>query len=175
MAKSTLSGPLLVGPNKDAVGATGSPPVSWPFNQGPVVLQQSMTLAGASGSTGTVSATLYLPSASLGGGRANIIDIIVDTLTGFGAGVGATLSVGATAGATTYASNVSMTATGRTRPTFTAAQLAAMTNQSVTGSADLQIGTVAASIAMSGTAPTGAPYAQVTIIYSQVPTSDDAN
>ena len=44
----------------------------------------------------------------------------------FGAGVGATLSVGATLGATTYASDVSMTAAGRTRPTFTAAQLAAI-------------------------------------------------
>ena len=173
MAKTTFSGPVLAGPNKDAVGATGSPPTSYPFNQGPVVLQQSMTLAGASGSTGTVSATLYLPSVSLGGGQANIIDILVDTLTSFGAGVGATLSVGATAGATTYASNVSMTATGRTRPTFTAAQLAAMTNQSVTGTEALQPGTVAASIAMSGTAPTGSPYALVTIIYSQIPTAND--
>ncbi len=174
MAKSTLSGPLLVGPNKDAVGATGSPPVSWAFNQGPVVLQQSLTLAGVSGSTASIGATLYLPSISLGGGKANIIDIIVDTLTGFGAGAGATLSVGVTLGATTYASS-SVTGTGRVRPTFTAAQLAAMANLSVTGSEALQPGTVAASIAMSGTAPTGSPFALVTIIYSQVPTSDDAN
>lgn len=175
MAKSTLSGPLLVGPNKDAVGTTGSPPTSYPFNQGPVVLQQSMTLQGVSGSTASVGATLFLPSISLGGGQANIIDILVDTMTGFGAGVGATLSVGATLGATTYASGVSMTATGRTRPTFSAAQLAAMSNQSVTGTPALQPGTVAVAIAMSGTAPTGVPYAQVTIIYSQVPTSDDAS
>jgi hypothetical protein len=173
MAKTTFSGPVLAGPNKDPVGATGAPPTSYPFNQGPVVLEQSMTLAGASGSTASVSATLYLPSASLGGGQANIIDIIVDTLTGFGATVGATLSVGATAGATTYASGVSMTSAGRTRPTFTAAQLAAMSNQSVTGTAAPQPGTVAATIAMSGTAPTGAPYAVVTIIYAQVPTSSD--
>lgn len=175
MAKTTLSGPLLVGPNKDQVGATGSPPTSYPYNQGPVLQKQSVTLAGVSGSTATVGATLYLPSVSLGGGNADIVDIIVDTLTGFGAGVGATLSVGATLGATTYASNVSMTATGRTRPTFSAAQLAAMSNQSVTGTVALQPGTVAVAIAMSGTAPTGSPFAEVTIIYSQVPTSDDAN
>lgn len=157
MSATTFSGPVLVGPNKDPGG-------TYPFNQGPVVLQQ--TVAITQNSTNAVSQTIYLPGTGTGGGTANIIDILVDVLTAFDSGSSATLSVGNVAAGTQYAGSVDVkSATGRIRPTFTAAQLAAMSNQTVTGTAALQTGNVVVTVTPSGATTAG--YVWVTIIYSQ--------
>lgn len=159
MGTITFSGPVLVGPNKDP-GVSGAP-----FNQGGVICAQSVTL-GPSG-TATVSATFWLAGTGTGnGGSTNIVDVLVDTLTAFNSGSGATFSLGPTAGSTLYASGVSVTGAARVRPTFTAAQLAAMSNQSVTGVPAPQTGVVVASITPSGTAAT-AGLVLVTVLYQQ--------
>lgn len=88
---------------------------------GTAVLTQQATLV--QNSTAAVSATINVPTAS------QIIDILVDTTVAWNSATSATLSVGAVAGGTTYASGIDVkTAAVRIRPTFTAAQLAAMQN-----------------------------------------------
>ena len=54
------------------------------------------------------------------------VDIVVDVLTAFNSPTSATLTVGSTSAGTQYADAVDAKAAGRVRPTFTAAQLAAM-------------------------------------------------
>ena len=88
---------------------------------GSTVIQQDITLAVATG-TGAVSGTIYIPVGS------QIIDVIVDTLVAWNSGSSDTFSLGTAAGGTQFASGVSTAATGRVRPTFTAAQLLAMQN-----------------------------------------------
>lgn len=158
MGVTTFSGPVLSGPNKDH-GITTAP-----FNQGACVLQQSCTIT--QNSTTAVSQTINLPGSATGGGTANIIDILVDVLTAFDSGSSATLSVGTAAAGTQYAGAVDVkSATGRIRPTFTAAQLAAMTNQTITGVAAPQTGVVVVTVTPSGATTAG--FVNVTIIYSQ--------
>ena len=55
-----------------------------------------------------------------------LVDIVVDVLTAFNSLTSATLTVGSASAGTQYAGAVNAKTAGRVRPTFTAAQLAAM-------------------------------------------------
>lgn len=55
-----------------------------------------------------------------------IVDIVVDVLTAYNSATSATLTVGSASAGTQYAGSVDAKTAGRVRPTFTAAQLAAM-------------------------------------------------
>lgn len=153
MTATHFSGPLQVGSR-----ATGE---TLGNTQGFVLVGQALNLT--QNSTTAVSGTIYVPTGS------RIVDIIVDVLTAFNSVTSAVLSVGTAAAGTQYASGVDVkTATGRIRPTFTAAQLAAMSGQSILG--------VAAAIASPGTVvvtitPTGATsagYVTVNVLYEQL-------
>ena len=127
------------------------------------MLSQSKTIAQSS--TDVVSATFYIPPGAI------IIDIIFDILTQFDSGTSATGSVGITAGGTEFASGVNAKTGIRVRPTFTAAQLAAMAGMSVLGVAAPIAGTVVATITPDGA--TSAGFVNVTIEYVQLPTDED--
>jgi hypothetical protein len=103
-------------------------------------------------STTAVSATLYLPKHSV------ITDIIFDSTTAWNSATSATGSVGIAAAGTEYASGVNTLAAGgaRSRPTFTAAQLAAMLDAS---------GAVVVTITPVGA--TSAGQTTVSVIYEQ--------
>lgn len=55
-----------------------------------------------------------------------IVDVVVDVLTAYDSATSATLTVGSASAGTQYAGSVDAKTAGRVRPTFTAAQLAAM-------------------------------------------------
>ena len=55
-----------------------------------------------------------------------IVDIVVDVLTAYNSATSATLTVGSASAGTQYAGAVDAKTAGRVRPTFSAAQLAAM-------------------------------------------------
>ena len=57
-----------------------------------------------------------------------IVDVVVDVLTAYNSATSATLTVGSASAGTQYAGSVDAKTAGRVRPTFTAAQLAAMDN-----------------------------------------------
>ena len=151
MGTTTFSGPVRSGTLK--TGETNGP------NLGYAVLEQetSITLISSNG----VSSTLYIPSGS------KIVNIVVDVLTAFNSGTSAVLSVGTAAAGTQYASGVDVkTATGRITPTFTAAQLAAMSNVSVLGVAAPTTAPVVVTVTPTGA--TSAGYVRVTVIYAQL-------
>lgn len=58
--------------------------------------------------------------------NARIIDVLADVLTAYDSATSATLTVGSASAGTQYGGGVNAKTAGRTRPTFTAAQLAAM-------------------------------------------------
>ena len=149
MPLTTMTGPLKTGTNKDNPGNSTA---ANQINMGTVLLQQSVTV-GNNGST-AVDGILYLPKSS------RIHDILVDVTTVFNSATSNTLSVGVSSGDTTYASGVDVkTSAIRIRPTFTAAQLAAL----------LTIGTTNVAVYATQT-PVGsasAGSATVTVIYSQ--------
>jgi hypothetical protein len=58
--------------------------------------------------------------------NSQIVNILCDVLTAYNSATSATLTVGTAAAGTQYASGVNAKTAGRTIPTFTAAQLAAM-------------------------------------------------
>jgi hypothetical protein len=132
---TSFNGPVLVGTRPQNSATT--PAVN---DYGLVVLAQQVALAVNTG-TGAVTGTCYLPIGSA------ILDIVCDTTTAWNSGTSDTLSVGTAAAGTQYASGVDVkTATGRTRPTFTATQLTNM--QNVAAPAELfftvtQVGTAA--------------------------------
>jgi len=102
-------------------------------------------------STTAVSATFTVPANS------QIIDIIADVLTAFDSASTAVLSVGSAAAGTQYAGSIDAKTAGRVRPTFSAAQLAAMDD---VGSSTSVVATIT---------PTGATTAgqvRVTILYT---------
>lgn len=151
MGTTTFSGPVRSGTLK--TGETNGP------NLGYAVLQQETSIT--QNSTTAVSSTLYIPAG------AKIVNILVDVLTAFNSATSAVLSVGKTAGGTEYASGVDVkTATGRITPTFTAAQLAAMSNVSVLGVAAPTTPPVVVTVTPTGA--TSAGYVRVTLIYSQL-------
>ncbi len=162
MSDSTFSGPLKAGPQKDVTGVSTDP-----YNQGFARLQQSVNIAfntSNSLSGSLVQAILInVPPGS------RIDSVVPDVLTAYNSGTSATLSVGTTNGGTDYVSGVDVkTSTGRKTPTYTAAQLAAMSGQSVTGTvaAIAAPGNVYITITSVG-APT-AGYVTVAINYTQL-------
>jgi hypothetical protein len=68
----------------------------------------------------TQEATFKVPAG------AQLVDVIVDVLTAYDSATSATLTVGSASAGTQYAGSVNAKTTGRVRPTFSAAQLAAM-------------------------------------------------
>ncbi len=121
MTATTFSGPVLAGPQKDVTGVTTDP-----FNQGFVKLTQVANIA--FNATLKSEVLINVPAGS------RITSFDVDVLTAFNSGTSATFSAGTTTGGTTYVSGVDVkAATGRIAPTYTAAQLAAMSGQSVVG------------------------------------------
>ena len=150
MGTTTFSGPVRSGTLK--TGETNGP------NLGYAVLEQEASIT--QNSTTAVSSTVYVPVGS------KIIDIIVDVLTAFNSVTSAVLSVGTAAAGTQYAGSVDAKTAGRTRPTFTAAQLAAMSNVSVLGVAAPTAAPVV--ITVTPTGATSAGYVRVTIVYAQL-------
>jgi len=110
MAQTTWSGPLASG-DKNA-GVAGGP------NLGLVQLVQTGAIT--FGDTLVQSVTFNLPVGS------QIVDIIVDALTGYDSGTSATLSAGTAPGGTQYVSGVNVKTTGRKSNGYSAAQLSAM-------------------------------------------------
>lgn len=151
MASTHFSGPVIAGDLQQ--GETNGP------NQGYVRLSQVTNLT--QNSTTAVSSTLYIPAGSI------IENIVVDVLTAFDSATSATLSVGLTAGGTEYASSVNVkAATGRIAITFTAAQLAAMSGQSIVGVAAPTTAPVVVTITPVGATTAG--YVHVTLNYIQL-------
>lgn len=68
----------------------------------------------------TQEATFKLPAG------AQLVDVVVDVLTAYDSATSATLTVGSASAGTQYAGSVDGKTAGRVRPTFSAAQLAAM-------------------------------------------------
>lgn len=150
MGTTTFSGPVRSGTLK--TGETNGP------NLGYAVLEQETSIT--QNSTNAVSSTLYIPVGS------KIVDIIVDVLTAFNSATSAVLSVGTAAAGTQYAGSVDAKTAGRVRPTFTAAQLAAMSNVSVLGVAAPTPAPVVVTVTPTGA--TSAGYVRVTIVYAQL-------
>lgn len=151
MAATHLSGPLITGDLQ--AGQTNGP------NQGYVTLVQSTSLT--QNSTTAVSSTLYIPAGSI------ILDFFIDVLTAFNSATSATLTVGITAAGTEYVSGVNVkAATGRIAPTYTAAQLAAMSNQTVLGVAAPTTAPLVITITPVGA--TSAGYVNVSVQYVQL-------
>ena len=150
MGTTTFSGPVRSGTLK--TGETNGP------NLGYAVLEQETSIT--QNSTTAVSSTLYIPVGS------KIIDIIVDVLTAFDSASTAVLSVGTAAAGTEYAGSVDAKTAGRVRPTFTAAQLAAMSNVSVLGVAAPTPATVVVTVTPTGATTAG--YLKVTLVYAQL-------
>lgn len=73
---------------------------------------------------------------------AQIEDILVDVLTQYDSATSATLTAGTASAGTQYASGVNAKTAARTRPTFTAAQLAAMDDVGTTTSVYVTITSV---------------------------------
>lgn len=151
MASTHFSGPVISGDLQQ--GETNGP------NQGFVRLSQVTNLT--QNSTTAVSSTLYIPAGSI------IESVVVDVLTAFDSATSATLSVGLTAGGTEYVSGVNVkAATGRIAITYTAAQLAAMSGQSVLGVAAPTTAPVVVTITPVGATTAG--YVHVTLNYIQL-------
>lgn len=105
-----MTGPLQMGTSLDNTGTD----VGYVVQSQSIVINRDATLV--------QSATETLPA------NAQILNIFCDVLTAYDSATSATLTIGTAAGGTTYASGVNAKTAGRTTPTFTAAQLAAMAN-----------------------------------------------
>lgn len=86
-----------------------------------------------------------------------IVDVVIDVLTAFNSATSATLTLGSASAGTQYAGSVDAQTAGRVRPTFTAAQLAAMD--------DIDANTTAYATITSVGQPT-AGSVRVTILYT---------
>jgi hypothetical protein len=114
---TVFSGPVVSG-DKFGANVSGLGP-----DVGLSVCMQQVTL-NQNGAT-AVSVTAYFPKHSV------LIDVLIDTLTAWNSATSDTLSVGTAAAGTQYVSGVDVkAAASRIRPTFTAAQLAAMLDAS---------------------------------------------
>ena len=110
--------------------ASGTLPTSGPANApnvGVCILQQSANIG--FGNTLVSQQLLYIPPGS------KIVSIYIDVLTAFNSASSATVSIGVTSGGTDYVSGINAKVAGRATITYTAAQLAAMSNQTLTGGA----------------------------------------
>jgi len=147
MSQTTWSGPLASGDRN--AGESGGP------NLGFVTLSQTALIN--FDATLVQNATFNIPASS------QIVDIIVDVLTQYDSATSATLTVGTASAGTTYASGVNAKTGVRVRPTFTAAQLAAMDDVGTNR-------TVVATITSVGQPTAG--QVRVTMLYVQT-TADD--
>jgi hypothetical protein len=147
MSQTTWSGPLASGDIN--AGKTGGP------NIGLAVLSQTVLIN--FDATLVQNGTVYLPYDS------QIVDIVVDVLTAYNSATTATLTVGTASAGTTYASGVNAKTAGRVRPTFTAAQLAAMDDIDTNG-------TVVATVTSVGQPTAG--QVRVTYLYVQTTAND---
>lgn len=151
MGATHFSGPVLTGDLQQ--GETYGP------NQGLVQLAQFAALT--QNGTNAVSATLYIPAG------AQILGFNIDVLTVWNSGTSATLSIGTAAAGTQYVGSVDVkTAAGRIAPTFTAAQLAAMSGVTTTGTVAETTPPVVITVTPVGTAATTG-YVEVTVLYVQ--------
>lgn len=73
-------------------------------------------------STTAVTAIVYLPKS------AQIVDFLIDDLTVWDSATSATLSIGTAAAGTQYVGSINTKTAGRQAPTYTSAQLTAMSN-----------------------------------------------
>lgn len=112
MARTSFDGPLASGTKQ--AGISGGP------NVGLAKLVQTGTLN--FDATLVQNLTFNLPPNTI------INDIKADVLTAFNSATTATLSVGTASAGTQYASGVNAKTAGRAAPTFSAAQLLAMSN-----------------------------------------------
>lgn len=149
MGATHFSGPVIAGDLQQ--GETNGP------NQGYVVLSQTTSIT--QNSTTAVSSTLYIPAG------ADIIDFNIDVLTAFNSATSATLTIGTAAGGTQYVSGINVKTAGRATITYTAAQLAAMTGQTLTGGSSPTTAPVVVTVTPSGA--TSAGYVVVTMLYVQ--------
>jgi hypothetical protein len=106
-----FDGPVQVGTRPQS-----SPTTPGINDYGNVLIEQDITLVAATG-TAAVTESLYLPIG------AKLVDVVVDNMVGWNSGTADVFSLGTSAGGTSFVSGVSLASTGRTRPTFTAAQL----------------------------------------------------
>lgn len=138
----------------------GTKPIGDPlYNQGPVELSQFGNIS--FDTTLVQNLRIDVPP----GSRLN--SFTIDVLTAFNSATSATLSCGTSNGATTYVSGVNVkAATGRIAITYTAAQLAKMSNQSVVGVADLVPGDLHFTITSVGQPTAG--YVTVRVNYNQL-------
>lgn len=106
---STFRGPVQTGTVSDGIASN--------INVGQAVLSQTVEFS--STDTTAIDKTIKVPSGS------QVVDIIADVTVAFN-GTSTVATVGSAAAGTQYAGSIALTSTGRVRPTFTAAQLAAM-------------------------------------------------
>lgn len=149
MGATHFSGPVVSGDLQ--TGETYGP------NQGFAVLSQSTSIT--QNSTSAVSSTLYIPAG------ARIVDFNVDVLTAFDSATSATLTIGTAAAGTQYVSGVDAKTAGRAAITHTAAQLAAMNDVTVTGTASPTVPTMVVTVTPVGATTAG--YVVVTVLYVQ--------
>lgn len=141
MAASTFSGPIKSGTVREGALA----------NVGYSINAQSKTI-GFVAAAGATDAVFYLPINS------QIIDIIVDSTVAYDSVTSAALTIGTASAGTQYASSQDVkAAAGRTRPTFTAAQLTAM--------AAIAAEPIYATVTRVGTSTAGS--VSVTLVYAQ--------
>lgn len=124
-------------------------------NTGDVLLTQQVTL--------TANAALQVDKTEKIPVGSRLVDIIVDVVTPFN-GTAAPITIGNVAGGTQYSVAISGLATGRTRPTFTAAQLLAMASTAADAN-DKASSSLVASVIPTGANTTG--QAVITYVYSQ--------
>lgn len=154
MGQTTFTGPILSGDLQQ--GQTNGP------NQGFVQLAQATSLT--QNSTSAVSSTIYIPAGS------QITAFDIDVLTAFNSASSATLTIGTSAGDSSYVGSVNAKTAGRASITYTAAQLAAMSNQSVLGVAAPTVAPVVITVTPVGA--TSAGYVNVTVKYVQLTSSN---
>jgi hypothetical protein len=154
MGQTTFTGPILSGDLQQ--GQTNGP------NQGFVQLAQATSLT--QNSTSAVSSTIYIPAGS------QITAFDIDVLTAFNSASSATLTIGTSAGDSSYVGSVNAKTAGRASITYTAAQLAAMSNQSVLGVAAPTVAPVVVTVTPVGA--TSAGYVNVTVKYVQLTSSN---
>ena len=144
----------MPGPGTSLVGgplSTGTIQIGATADMGLAVLSQTATLV--HNTTNAVSATFNVPSNS------QILEFLIDVTTVWNSATSDTLSIGTAAAGTQYAGSVDVkAAAGRLTPTYTGAQLLAMSNVTTNT-------TVVVTVTPVGSATTGNTV--VTMVYVQ--------
>lgn len=133
MARTTFSGPIASGTNRYPGVTDGA------VNVGLVALSQTGTIT--QNSTTTVDLTFTVPAG------AQLVDFLVDVLTAYDSVTSATATGGTASTGTQYFGAVNAKTPARVRPTYTAAQLLAMSNVTTNTSVVVSIAVVGATTA----------------------------